>query len=179
MTVPVVENEPTTNPVEGQQEGSQETLPVEVDDSKDESKLSDYWRGELSRARSEAGNYRTQLREAQKALGEAKSPEEFAAATAELSDKIAKLETANMRSEAARKHNLPDALAARLQGATAEEIEADAKALAELIPAATPKQTPPARPPRGGLNPAGDLDPDETDPAKLAMAVERHTRRLI
>lgn len=38
--------------------------------------------------------------------------------------------------------NLPPVLAARLQGATREEMEADAKALAGLLPAANTAQTP-------------------------------------
>lgn len=176
MTAPVVEENPTTEPVvEGEPQGAQETPPAEVDDSKDESKLSDYWRGELTRARSEAANYRTQLRDAQSKLAEAKTPEEFQAATTELNEKITQLETANLRSTAARKHNLPDALAARLQGSTAEEIEADAQALAQLIPSTTQNPVPP-RPPRGGLTP-DQVNEGRKSPAQLAMEVEQANRR--
>jgi len=44
-----------------------------------------------------------------------------------------------LKRKAATDHNLPEALAARLQGETPEEIEADAKALAETLPKQSPQ----------------------------------------
>ena len=47
-----------------------------------------------------------------------------------------------LRHEVAAANNLPAVLAARLQGTTREEMETDAKALADLLPAANITQTP-------------------------------------
>lgn len=174
MTAPAVENESNDGT---EVEVDQTDTESEVDDSKDENQLSDYWRGELTRARSEAGNYRTQLREAQSALKEAKTPEEFAAATAELNDKINKLERQNLVNEVGHAAELPAELISVLQGNTKEELEAHAKTLSALLAPAAQKATVPARPPRGGLKPDDDPTADETDPAKLAMAVVRSGRR--
>ena len=64
-----------------------------------------------------------------------------------------------LRHEVAAANNLPAVLAARLQGATREEMEADAKALADLLPAANTAQTPKGlriEPGAGRVNPASD-----------------------
>lgn len=78
-------------------------------------------------------------------------------------DRIAALERSKadaelraLRAEVANAKKLPDGLAARLQGSTKEELEADADALLALIPAATgtpgtPKPDP-SQGPRGGAN---------------------------
>lgn len=47
-----------------------------------------------------------------------------------------------LRHEVAAANNLPPCWPARLQGATREEMEADAKALADLLPAANTAQAP-------------------------------------
>jgi hypothetical protein len=79
----------------------------------------------------------------------------------ELADLRGKLEAERvtlLKENAALKFNLPPELAVRLQGANAEEIAADAEALAKLIPTATPSgqnwqnRTQQAAP---GGNPAG------------------------
>lgn len=113
---------------------------------------------ELERTRRESANYRTQLREAQDKLTGAKTPEEVAAATKELVDKLAASDTALTRERVARKTNLPDELAARLVGTTEAELMADAKALAKLV------QSKPEVDPDdldGGLTPSreGKFDP--------------------
>lgn len=59
---------------------------------------------------------------------------------AELSDRdarIQEMERATWRAEAARKHNLPEALANRLQGESLEEMIEDAKAMADALPKPT------------------------------------------
>ena len=64
-----------------------------------------------------------------------------------------------LRHEVAAANNLPAVLAARLQGATREEMEADAKALADLLPAANTAQIPQGlriEPGVGRVNPASD-----------------------
>ncbi|MFI7598303.1 hypothetical protein [Actinoplanes sp. NPDC049681] len=61
-----------------------------------------------------------------------------------------------------RRFNLPDELAARLRGATVQELEADAKVLQKF---AVAPSTPAAL--SGGLDPADDSD-TEADPRALA-----------
>ena len=49
------------------------------------------------------------------------------------------LQTNELKRQAAAKHNLPDVLAARLQGSTLEEFEADAEELAKTLPKSSVK----------------------------------------
>ncbi|WP_394615889.1 hypothetical protein JNUCC0626_40165 [Lentzea sp. JNUCC 0626] len=133
---------------------------------KPEDDLPEWARKELTKVRGEAANYRTQLRAAQESLSNAKTPEEFQAATAQLSAKVTELETSLLRSSVARKYDLPDELAERLRGSTAEEMESDAKALQKFAGPVTPESL------GGGLTP-DSTDDGEMDPRKLA----RRTRR--
>lgn len=131
-----------------------------------EDELPDWARKELTKVRGEAANWRTQLRDAQAALNAATTPEEFAAATTALQDKVDSLESSIARGNVARKYGLPDALAARLNGATEEELEADAQALKALMPTAV-TSTPESL--SGGLDPSIDPDPDsDLNPGELA-----------
>lgn len=57
-------------------------------------------------------------------------------AAREAEEKARQAELSSLRSKIAAKHKLPDLLAERLRGDTEEEIEADAKALAETLPKA-------------------------------------------
>ncbi|MYT31741.1 MULTISPECIES: hypothetical protein [unclassified Streptomyces] len=131
-----------------------------------EGDLPEWARKELTKVRGEAASYRTRLRDAEAKLSEAKSPEEFEAALNELQAKNAELEHSLTASSVARKHNLPDELAARLRGSTVEELEADARALAVLLAPKTPESL------GGGLSPSDD-DDGEMDPRKLARRFRR------
>lgn len=134
-----------------------------------EDELPEWARNELKKARGDAARYRTGLRDAEAKLAAAKTPEEFETATRELAEQNAKLSREIAVRDVAAKHGLPPALAARLQGSTPEEMEADAVELAKLVaPAPTSSGTP-----SGGLDPSAD-DDDEMDPRKLAA---RHRRR--
>ncbi|MEU7030055.1 hypothetical protein AB0A60_25660 [Streptomyces sp. NPDC046275] len=133
-----------------------------------EDELPDWARKELAKVRGEAAGYRTRLRDAETKLGEAKSPEEFEAALAEVKQKNAELEHSLVAASVARKYDLPEALAGRLRGATPEELEADAKALQAFVTPAAPPSL------GGGLTPSDDEDDGEMDPRKLA----RRTRRF-
>lgn len=126
-------------------------------------------KAELTRTRAEAANWRTKLRDAEKALKDAKTPEEHAAAIDELSRQNAELEHQILVGRVARKHSLPDELAERLRGATEAELEADAEALKKF---AAPQGTKPPVELRGGLTPDEDPD-DEDDPRKLAARYPR------
>lgn len=123
---------------------------------------------ELTKVRAEAANYRTRLRDAEAKLSEAKTPEEFEAAVADLREENAKLEKSILVTKVAAKHGLSDVLAARLVGSTEEELEADAKLLASVANAAPP--APESL--EGGLDPSSD-DDGETDPRKLAARFRR------
>ncbi|MGW2539676.1 hypothetical protein ACWC5I_02075 [Kitasatospora sp. NPDC001574] len=132
-----------------------------------EDDLPDWARTELSRTRHEAASYRTRLRDAEAQLAAAKSPEDFEAALADVKAKNAELERAVLVGTVARRFDLPEALAARLRGTSAEELEADAKALQGLL------APPPPQSLGGGLSPSDDAD-GEMDPRKLA----RRSRRI-
>ncbi|WNV90304.1 hypothetical protein [Umezawaea sp. Da 62-37] len=131
-----------------------------------EDALPEWARKELTKVRGEAGRYRTQLRDAQAALEAAKTPEEFAAATTSLTEKVGLLEEQLLREQVARKYELPDELAELLKGKTASELEAVAKTLQKYAPATESVVL------GGGLTP-DDGDDGEMDPRKLA----RRTRR--
>lgn len=139
------------------------------DDKGDEPKedeLPEWARKELTKVRGEAAGYRTRLRDAEARLSEAKTPEEIEAAVKEFKDRNAELEHELLVVKIAQKHGLPEELAARLKGATPEELEKDAKALQKFIVPATPESL------GGGLDPNDD-DDGETDPRKLARKIRR------
>lgn len=69
---------------------------------------------------------------------------------AELETKTKAAERREMQRQAAEKHKLPAALAERLKGETAEEIEADAEELFKTLPK-TQQQGSPTNPPSGGV----------------------------
>ncbi|MGW1258461.1 hypothetical protein ACWD5Q_25590 [Streptomyces sp. NPDC002513] len=131
-----------------------------------ESDLPEWARKELTKVRGEAASYRTRLRDAESKLSEAKLPEEFEAALAEVKTKNAELERSVLVGSVARKFDLPDDLASRLRGETPEELESDAKALQTLLAPKVPESL------GGGLTPADD-DDGEMDPRVLARRSRR------
>lgn len=155
-------------PSEDASEG--EGKPEDKGEDKAQDDLPEWARKELSNVRAEAAKYRTQLREAEKKLSEAKSPDEVATAIQELKEQNAKLERSLLVTKVAAKHSLSDLLADRLRGNTEEELEADAKLLAAMIP---PKKTAPPESLGGGLDPSSDDDESETDPRTLAAKFRR------
>ncbi|WP_203791307.1 hypothetical protein [Paractinoplanes rishiriensis] len=125
--------------------------------------LPDWAREQITRANAQAANYRTRLRDAEQRLDGAKTADDFKQAVAEVKADNNRLEHELLRERVARRFELPDDLAARLQGKTAEELEADAKALQKY---ATPAPAAPGTL-AGGLDPTDDGD-TETDPRELA-----------
>ncbi|MCD2462451.1 hypothetical protein MBT42_02645 [Streptomyces sp. MBT42] len=123
-------------------------------------------RKKLTDANAEAANYRTKLRDAETKLSQAKTLEEFEAATTELKGQIEKLERDILLRDVAAKFELPEVLAKRLTGSTPEELEADAKELQKLVTPSQPESL------SGGLDPE-DNDGDGFDPVKAAMAARR------
>jgi hypothetical protein len=134
--------------------------------STQEDELPDWARKVLAKVRNEAAGYRTRLRDAETKLSEAKSPEEFETALAEMKARNAELEHTLVVASVARKYDLPEALAGRLRGSTTEELEADAKALQALVSPKVPEGL------GGGLDPSEDSD-EEMDPRKLARRARR------
>lgn len=120
----------------------------------------------VTRANSEAAKYRTQLREAQEALGKAKSNEEFETVVKDLNAKIAKLEDDNARARAIAKYELPSELASELDDVPAGSVEKIAKALAKYAAADGGN-----RGVKGGLNP--NEGPDDFDPVAAARKARR------
>lgn len=92
----------------------------------------------LKKARKEAANYRTRLRESQERLEGAKTPEEFQAAIDELAGQNKKDTVQLIRENVQLRFGLPDDLASTLQGETREELEAQAKVISKyLAPSST------------------------------------------
>lgn len=131
--------------------------------------LPEWAQREIKETRAEAANYRTRLRDAETKLSEAKTPEEFAAALADLDKKNTELEVELTRTKVARKFGLPDELVALVQGPTPEDMEKTAELLAKHAKAETFSYAGKG----GGLNP-NQGPAIETDPRKLQ---ERFPRR--
>lgn len=121
---------------------------------------------EVTKTRGEAANYRTKLREAESKLANAKTLDEVNEIVSNLTTERETAERALLVENVALKHNLPEALQKRLVGSTREELEADAKALAALIPASVEEEETPPRL-SGGLTP-DDGHTEITDPGELA-----------
>jgi hypothetical protein len=91
---------------------------------------------------------------------------EQAERTAALRKRVAELETDLHRERLGHAYNLPDAVAARITGTTAEERETDAKRLADVFHTRTLPVG------RGGLDPTGQDNPRVTWPGAFRRARE-------
>lgn len=142
-------------------------------DSESSDDLTGDWKQERTKLRAEAANYRTRLREAERKLADAKTPEEVEAIVNELKE-TRETESRDLLVEnVALKFKLPEKLAARLRGNTREELEADAAELAEFarIEVDDPDDL------NGGLNPKHNRDGDSDDPGKLAAEYSSRGRQ--
>lgn len=153
--------------------------PAEEQEEEEGSQDAAYLAKELERVRREAAAARVQNRELKEKLEQAKTPEEYQAAVADYEAKLAAAELTLARERVAAKYELPDWLAARLQGETPEDLETDAAALAEQFGAVKKKQDeeeeidPDAL--NGGLDPS--KSPDRFDPVALIQQ-ERKSRNI-
>lgn len=112
-----------------------------------------------------------------------KTAEELAAERlSALEDRLAQADSRAMRAEVAASKGLTPSQAKRLQGATLEELEADADDLLESFKPADKaddesdtdtKKGRPRESLRGGASSSDDGGPEESDPAKLAALVPR------
>ena len=78
-------------------------------------------------------------------------------------NELATLKANELKRKVGAKHNLPEALAIRLQGATEEELDADAKQVLDALPK-------PAKPSPGPVNPGTGGSTKPTDAERLARA---------
>lgn len=157
----------------GQENGEQPNTPPSENNNGGQTdplaELPEWAQKEIKTTRAEAANYRTRLREVEKELSEAKTPEEFAAALADLNKKNTELEVELTRTKVARQFSLPDELVALVQGPTREDMEKAAELLAKHAKVETVSYAGKG----GGLNPTQG-PAIETDPRKLQ---ERFPRR--
>lgn len=105
-------------------------------------------------ANREAASRRVALRELEERVKDAKTPEEFNAALADVKAKEVELTNQLARERAARKHRLNDDLLEFLTADTEEGIEAQAEKLAALKPEAAAPVVITKLPPTGGAKPS-------------------------
>ena len=154
----------------GDQE-NEETPPGNEEPQAPEMTLEDA-KAEVTKTRAEAANYRVRAREAEEKLKSAKTLEEVEEIVSRMTVEREAAERSLLVENVALKFDLPEALAARLQGATREELEADAKSLQSFVQdTAKPKTL------TGGLTP-NETDGDEpSDPRELARKYGRRGTR--
>jgi hypothetical protein len=141
------------------------TDPAKAEPVDESSMTPEQLRAELAKTRREAAGYRTKVRELEpkaKKLDELTEAEKSEvqrandrAAAAER--RATELEAAQLRTSVAAAKKLPASLAARLQGSTKEELEADADALLADLGSKVTEEKPPAGDGDGGTRtPAGE-----------------------
>lgn len=131
-------------------------------------------REKVTKANSEAANYRTKLREAEDKLKDAKSPEEVDEIVKQLTKDREEGEHALLVENVALKFNLPEKAQKRLAGTTREELEADAKELAELFGTDEDDEDLNLE---GGLEPRNRESSDPDDPRALAAKYGKRGKR--
>jgi hypothetical protein len=147
-----------------------------------EDELPEWVRNELKKVRGEAAGYRTRLRDAETKLQDAKTPEQVEQVLKDFATQREEAEKADRAATHALlvenvglSAGLPKALHGRIQGSTREELEADAKALAELF-GKSAKDSDELDPEElsGGLNPrkgGGRVGVDSDDPGEIVKAL--------
>lgn len=177
---PIEEDEDDTSESEEDesQEDESDEEQEESEDDESEDELPEWARTKLTKANGEAAKYRTALRDAQDKLKGVKTLEEVDALIEEMKADHEK-DTRDLQIEnVALKSKLPESLQKRISGTTLEEMEADAKELAELfLPKKSTKDDDEEDDPEleGGLEPRNNMA-DETDPRKLQQLHGRGRR---
>lgn len=111
-------------------------------------------------ANREAASRRVALRELEERVKDAKTPEEFNTALADVKAKEVELTNQLARERAARKHSLNDELLEFLTADTEEGIESQAEKLAALKPVTTAPVVITKLPPTGGAKPSENSLPE-------------------
>lgn len=174
--------EENTEETEGGDESSKETEENseeneesnEDEENEDEELDLDRAKAKIAKVNDEAKNLRTRLREAEDRLKDAKTPEEVEEIVKQMTSDREAAEVALLRENVALKHKLPESAIKRLSGNTREELEADAKELADLLGTVEDDEDLNLE---GGLNPRNREDSDPDDPRALAQKYGRRGKR--
>lgn len=174
------QTESTEETTEGEEQSTEESDEGAEDedgstDEDDGDDLPDWVREKMSKSNKQAANYRKKLRETEEKLKNAKTPEEVEEIVQRMTTERQEAERALLVENVALAHKLPEALRKRLTGNTREELEADAKELAELI---GDKDDYEEGPLEGGLSPRG-RDSGPSDPRSLASTYGGRKKRRI
>ena len=147
--------------------------PEDPDDDDDDGELDlDGAKKALAKVRKSEAKMRTRLRDIEAKLAEAKTPEQIEELLAGVRSESAAEARDLMVENVALKAGVPEALWDRLKGDTREDLEADAKALAALLPG-EPSDDPDLK---GGLDPE-DEPGDDVAAMRKAMDANRRRRR--
>lgn len=128
----------------------------------------------IAKVNAEAKNLRTRLRETEEKLKDAKTPEEVEEIVQQMTKDREDAEFALLRENVALKFKLPEKAVKRLAGKTREELEADAKELADLFGTDEDDEDLTLE---GGLNPRDRESSDPDDPRALAAKYGRRGKR--
>lgn len=166
-----------TNDEATEDTSTEETAEDESTDEADEPEgnlddLPDWARKAITKANNDAAIRRKQLRDLEEKLTGAKTPEEVAELTKELSDSNEALAHSLALEKAKRVHKLTDEDDVFFKNAKPEDIEDIAKTLANRK---APRREPDPDGLKGGLTP-GDGDDDPSDPGALAAKYGRKRR---
>lgn len=131
--------------------------------------LPEWAQTEMKRLRRENATRRTKNNELEQRIANAESLEDKAALADQLSQELEAERRSNLVSKALLEHGLPETASVMLSGTDAETIGTQAQFLASLQSGRTPA-TPPPLPPRGGVNPNQEPEPDFAELARLARS---------
>jgi hypothetical protein len=162
------EQEP--KPAEGEQAPADDEAKAEDEKADDTTLDEDGAKAALAKVRKEAAASRTKLREIEKALAEATSPEKLEELVQKLKADSAAESRALVVENVALKFKLSDEAAEFLKGDTREELEASAAKLAKLMPAEEEPGDDPDL--SGGLTPGGDTG--TFDPVAIAREARKN-----
>lgn len=183
----VESTEESTEETEGGNESSEETEEnteengeseenEDNEDNEDEDGELDLPRAKekIAKVNAEAKNLRDRLRKTEEKLKDAKTPEEVEAIVKQMSEERESAEHELLRENVALKFKLPEKAIKRLAGTTREELEADAKELADLFGTDEDDEDINLE---GGLEPRNRDSDDPDDPASLAQKYGRRGKR--
>ncbi|MCQ9385123.1 hypothetical protein [Brevibacterium moorei] len=155
---------PEVEPEENEQPNDQENVEPDKDDD-----LPEWARKRIEKANKEAASYRTQLRETQEKLKDAKTPEEIQALSAEFAEQL----KVKDRELVIAQHQIPEEYHVLVTGDTPEEWEASAALIEKLRGDKTPPAPPETKtPPQGGRK-GNEAPSDEDYLAKARRALKR------
>jgi hypothetical protein len=172
--------ENTEENTEGGNESSEENSEENTEENEesneegDEELDLDRAKAKIAKVNDEAKNLRNRLRESEDKLKNAKTPEEVEEIVKQMTSDRESAEAALLRENVALKHKLPESAIKRLTGNTREELEADAKELADLLGTVEDDEDLNLE---GGLNPRNREDSDPDDPRALAKKYGRRGKR--